>query len=583
MIKDTKPYFEKNLGLNYSETMNPEQKVNYLVQNTRLVLNSFIGFSSVTNSKCLDTKWTPFKKNKYDIENDVLINEGMSIAELLIRIHYDKKGMEFKQADISSLSSFIPEEQIELKRKLKDNKHSFVIAIIDGKKYIIDCAYRQFFEESDNTIKNEIINLREKMTSDKQINLVQQLLKYGWIEGTPENLKMYLDGFIQAASKNAEVQTPTEKEYEENFRGKTIDDGRKTIHKYELKNLWKVLYEKFNIRMSNELSKYISNHRNVLKRVKTNLQWSEEKFYIITQGTKKYINTKDGEIEFTLENLKRYLDKVLVENIKKEDFLKLPVKDEEIEEMVLPSINDYLSIYSCAKPISPFHSFIIESEPYIWDEAETNDDFNIQMTDEEKINSIVQRERRHLIRHFDITNASLTGECEDSTVRVLFDSISKGCEDARWITPAKYLINGSAGHNATIVRLNGKSYLIDCTYRQFFEEKNSSQCGIYMLNNKTREKVAKQLLKYGWIEATPENIKAYMDGFEMGQRKSLEETGISPEEYIRRLAENEKCPIHIISTSEISMAGIESEITIDDVTNPIDELFKNLLENSKEI
>ena len=69
-------------------------------------------------------------------------------------------------------------------------------------------------------------------------------------------------------------------------------------------------------------------------------------------------------------------------------------------------------------------------------------------------------------------------------------------------------------------------------------------------DNKSRQFVTK-LLKYGFIEATPENLKAYMDGFEMARRKSFEETGISAEEYIKMLTEDGTIPIHIITSREI--------------------------------
>ena len=68
-----------------------------------------------------------------------------------------------------------------------------------------------------------------------------------------------------------------------------------------------------------------------------------------------------------------------------------------------------------------------------------------------------------------------------------------------------------------------------------------------MLNDKKRKEVAEQILKFGWIEATPENIKAYMDGYTMAERKSFDETGISADEYIEMLKNSEYNPINIIS------------------------------------
>ncbi len=86
-----------------------------------------------------------------------------------------------------------------------------------------------------------------------------------------------------------------------------------------------------------------------------------------------------------------------------------------------------------------------------------------------------------------------------------------------------------------------------------------------MISDEKRKKVAEQLLKYGWLEATPENIKAYMDGFEMGKRKSFEETGISAEEYIKRLNEHETSPIHIITPRQMVEAAIDTNMTVEDI------------------
>lgn len=86
-----------------------------------------------------------------------------------------------------------------------------------------------------------------------------------------------------------------------------------------------------------------------------------------------------------------------------------------------------------------------------------------------------------------------------------------------------------------------------------------------MISDEKRKKVAEQLLRYGWIEATPENIKAYMDGFEMGKRKSFEETGISAEEYIKRLADHKEHPIHIVTPRQMVEAAIDRNIAAENI------------------
>lgn len=104
---------------------------------------------------------------------------------------------------------------------------------------------------------------------------------------------------------------------------------------------------------------------------------------------------------------------------------------------------------------------------------------------------------------------------------------------------------------------------------------------MYMIADEERKKVAEQILKYGWIEATPENIKAYMDGFEMAKRKSFEETGITSEEYLKRLSENENHPIHIVTPRQIIEADIQNEISLGEIGNA-EALVTNLVQKTQD-
>lgn len=558
----TKPLLDRDMGLNYAQTMTPEEKVNYLVQNLRLTVGNLKNLSNWTNSTCLDTKWTPFKKNDYDVEQESFRGEGRSLTEMLIRMHSEKQDISFEKVDLSSLAKLISQENIILKRKLQNNTHSFAIATIGEKKYIIDCAYRQFFQTADNDEKEETLELVAIMSCDKKRKkLAQQILKSGWIEATPENLKEYLNGFIEATAGNKDVKLPTEQKYIDIIDGKTLSSTEKTIYKYEIKELWKLYLKDWSPNISDEILDFMTQHRDIFIKIKNNLVFSPGTFSIIVSDGKKYIrpNNEDFElvsesedIDFTPENLKTYLDSILRQA-------------GESEEIVTPSIQEYQSLYPCGNPVKKSYKYIIESEPYILDTKFQSDDFSVKMSDEEKITSIVQKERRHLMKENNLITDSLAGECEDSTLRVLMDSTSKGFKNATCLFPGAYLEKGSAGHNCTIANLNGKSYLIDCTYRQFFEESLSEDCGIYMINNESRRCVAEQLLKNGWIEATPENIKAYMDGFEMGKRKSFEETGISAEEYLRRLNEHQTSPIHIVTPRQMIEAAIDANMAIEDI------------------
>ncbi len=118
------------------------------------------------------------------------------------------------------------------------------------------------------------------------------------------------------------------------------------------------------------------------------------------------------------------------------------------------------------------------------------------------------------------------------------------------------LFNQRKKHCLNLVKVNEELYLVDCTYHQFFLQKDClierlgipmlSGCapGTFMLMDETRKKVAEKILKDGWIKATPEVIKAYMDGFALSFRNGLyyEETSdfsyttsYTAEDYIRFL------------------------------------------------
>ena len=109
--------------------------------------------------------------------------------------------------------------------------------------------------------------------------------------------------------------------------------------------------------------------------------------------------------------------------------------------------------------------------------------------------------------------------------------------------------------------------------------------GTYMICDEKRKEVADQILKCGWIEATPENIKAYMDGFEMAKRKSFEETGISAEEYIKILMENKNNPISIaVTPRQIVETTIGTSMTEEEVKRAgefLDSLGKDEIKQEK--
>ncbi|MCI9433960.1 MAG: hypothetical protein HFI86_01615 [Bacilli bacterium] len=95
------------------------------------------------------------------------------------------------------------------------------------------------------------------------------------------------------------------------------------------------------------------------------------------------------------------------------------------------------------------------------------------------------------------------------------------------------LFDGYRYHYFNISEINNKQYLIDCSYKQFFlANENMIEClgipffdlplaGIYMMMDKKRANVAKEILKNGYILITPDNLKHYLDGFTLSFRNGL--------------------------------------------------------------
>lgn len=95
------------------------------------------------------------------------------------------------------------------------------------------------------------------------------------------------------------------------------------------------------------------------------------------------------------------------------------------------------------------------------------------------------------------------------------------------------LFGGFRYHYFNIITINGNDYIVDCSYKQFFDinvsllEQNGicgmggSSAGIYMLQHKKRIKTAKELLNKGWVLMDSNNMKNYFDGFAISFRNAL--------------------------------------------------------------
>lgn len=458
-IVDTEPYIDYSKALNYSKTMTSNEKANYLVQNLRMVLGEQTLLKVATSSTTHDRLKAPLKQDRYSIKYENFRGEDRALVELLERIHGEKAEIFFDECNITDFSSIL---------KQKAKSHYFSIATIDSKKYIIDLSYRQFFTLTNSNVKEDGVDIQLNplifmlQTSNKR-NVLEQMLKYGFIEATPENLKNYTESIITTfLSKDSINQEILSRDFFEKYLNKCI---------------------------------------------------SQEKIPMNNQ------------------------------------------KGDKIKQQ----------------------TFICESVPYI--QKDVDDEYNINMSAQEILTRIVQKERKHLMKQHDLLSEGLSGECEGSTKRIMLDCTSRGF-DAVFLAPGYYspkktrLVDGkniniprAEGHNCTFVNIHHKNYIIDCTYRQFFLDDGREHCGKYMLTDKKREGVARQILKYGWIEATPENIKAYMDGFEMARMKSFENTGTSPDEYIGRLVAHKEFPIR--------MAGYNNQGIDMTLKQAIEEFEKN--------
>lgn len=164
---------------------------------------------------------------------------------------------------------------------------------------------------------------------------------------------------------------------------------------------------------------------------------------------------------------------------------------------------------------------------------------------------IVHAERKRLNEEEDIHNATLSKKCINSSWNVEQYCNENDIKCRRFscsttLSPGRF-------HAFCIVKFklpDGKikNYLVDCTYRQFFTYKGSflERCGLvgfqgcsmgrYMLMDESRMSTAEKLLRHGYIEMTPENIKNYFDGFILEGRNGkyyerLKKDFISIEDY----------------------------------------------------
>lgn len=193
------------------------------------------------------------------------------------------------------------------------------------------------------------------------------------------------------------------------------------------------------------------------------------------------------------------------------------------------------------------HSFILENNPYYdFDYNVSKDEIN-DFSEEEIINYIVHRGRSSLLANYsidgnlknvDLSKIDLLGQCSSTSMNVNFicQSIKIPCQICT-IHPAfcsELNVYGKGGnHQFCLITIGDKKYIVDLTYSQFFlmRENHLNRIGIpllggchpgiYMTLDKKRENFAQSLMRDGFVEATDENLKLYLDGFAISYRNGL--------------------------------------------------------------
>jgi hypothetical protein len=149
---------------------------------------------------------------------------------------------------------------------------------------------------------------------------------------------------------------------------------------------------------------------------------------------------------------------------------------------------------------------------------------------------IVHRTRKDLSELHNLKRDSLENNCIDSSWKVQENCAELGVKQTTYHCSES--LKTGVFHCFNVVNFelpNGetKYYLVDCTYRQFFTYAGAfleriglplnegPSMGTYMMMDERRKKIAEEILTKGFIEFTPEVIKAYFDAFIFAGRNGL--------------------------------------------------------------
>lgn len=165
--------------------------------------------------------------------------------------------------------------------------------------------------------------------------------------------------------------------------------------------------------------------------------------------------------------------------------------------------------------------------------------FNSSFNEKEILDTIVYQTRKcicdELGSFVGIHNDPLFNLCRmtSSYVKINANKAKINCHTIMLSPYLNMKLDGGIYHYASIITIGDKKYIVDLTYKQFFtavycalERKGMPGYsvvlpGVFMLMNDSRYKTASELLKSGYIEATDENIKNYMDGFIISYRNNV--------------------------------------------------------------
>ena len=184
LFTDTAPVIDAKSRIYYSKDDQPEKIVNHIVQKIRY---------NLFNSK-IDRESSWVKPPIFDSNDDSLVGECIHTTEKVVKLA-KRMGLVVK--------AYRTQDIIDEENLLEG--HAFAIIEIGGKKWIIDCTYRQFFSLAMNgelrrffrPYKKNISMGEKVLLNEQSLEMAKQLLHYGWVEATPENIKLYLDTFVK--------------------------------------------------------------------------------------------------------------------------------------------------------------------------------------------------------------------------------------------------------------------------------------------------------------------------------------------------------------------------------------------------